>query len=105
MLVALGCGADVVVIGDPHAVPQSAELGGDFVGELLRRFAGSFRGALDFLSVLIGAGQEKSIGSEQALAARNSVTGNSRVGMPDMRPRIDVINWGRDVKSLLHVNR
>ena len=29
-------GADEVVVGEAHAVPQAAEFGGDLVGELLR---------------------------------------------------------------------
>ncbi len=48
-------GADVVVVGDAHAVPEGLEAGGDLVGELLGREAGGGSGALDFLAVLVGA--------------------------------------------------
>ncbi len=49
----------VVVVGEAHAVPEVAELGGDLVGELLRRDAGGCGGAFDLLAVLVGAGEEK----------------------------------------------
>ncbi len=52
-------GADVVVVGDAHALPEGVELGGDLVGELLRGDAGGGGGALDLLAVLVGAGEEE----------------------------------------------
>src|SRR6266498_2000289 len=95
---AVGGGADVVVVGDAHPVPQAAEFCGNFVGELLRGFTRGFGGALDLLSVLVGAGEEPSVKSHGALATCNRVARDSRVRVPDVRTGVDVVNRGRDVK-------
>src|SRR5581483_7604499 len=36
-------GADEIIVGETHAVPQRAEFRGDFVRQLLRRLAGCLR--------------------------------------------------------------
>src|SRR5581483_10191962 len=101
-LVSVRGSADEIVIGQAHTIPQRAEFAGNFVGELLRRLTGGLRGALDLLPVLIRAGQEIRIGTEHALASRNRVTRNGRIRVPDMRARINVIDWSRDVELLVH---
>ena len=61
LLVMGGGGADEVVVGDAHAVPEAFEGGGDLVGELLGWNAGGCGAALDFLAVLVGAGEEEGV--------------------------------------------
>ena len=95
-------GADEVVVGQPHPVPQRAELGGNFVGQLLRSFSRGLRRALNLLSVFVGAGEEVSIEAQHALPARNGVTRNRGIGVPDVRARIHVVDGRRDVKLLVH---
>src|ERR1700688_1517683 len=52
--------------------------------------------------MLVGAGQEIGLGPQQSLATRNRVAGYCRVRVTDMRPRINVINRGRDVEFFCH---
>ena len=103
LFVSVGRGANEVVVGEPHAVPERAELGGDFVSELLRRFSRGLRGAFDFLSVLVGAGKEIGVKAQHALAPGNGVARDGGVGMSDVRTRVHVINRGRDVKLFAHI--
>ncbi len=98
----VGGGADEVVVGQSHPVPERAELGGDFIGELLRSLSRGLRGALDLLSVLVGAGEKVGVKAHQALAPGNGVAGNGGVGVPDVRTRVHVVDRGRDVKLLAH---
>ena len=90
-------GADVVVVAEAHAVPEAAELGGDFVGEGLRGLAGLLCGALDLLAVFVGAGEEPGVVAEQAVAAREDVADDRRVGVADVGARVDVIDRRGDV--------
>src|SRR5204863_4508275 len=94
--------ANVIVVSDTHPVPQGAELGGNFVSELLRTFPCSFGSALDLLSMLVGSSQKKRIKTHHALAAGNGVAGERSVSVSDMRPGVDIINRGRDVELFLH---
>ena len=91
-------GADVVVVGDAHAVPEGAEGGGDLVGEVLRGEAGGGGGALDFLAVLVGAGEEEGVVAEEAVAAGDDVSRNGRVGVADVRARVDVVDRSGEVE-------
>ena len=52
--------------------------------------------------MLVGAGQEISLRPQQALATRNGVADDGRIRVPDVRPRIHVINRCRDVELLCH---
>src|ERR1700727_48001 len=61
LFVALFGRADEVIIRDAHPLPKIAKLRRNLVGILLRRFAGGLRGALDLLTVLVGASQEESV--------------------------------------------
>jgi hypothetical protein len=94
-------GADIVVVGDAHALPERLELGGDLVGELLRRDAGGSGGALDLLAVLVSAGEEEGVVAEQAVAAADDVGGDGGVSVADVRARVDVVNGGREVELFL----
>ena len=101
LLVAGFGGADVVVVGDAHAVPEVAELDGDLVGELLRGDSGCGGGALDLLAVLVGAGEEEGVVAEQAVAAGDDVGRDGRVGVADVRARVDVVDRGSEIELLL----
>ena len=94
-------GADVVVVGDAHALPEGAELGGDLVGELLRRDAGGCGGALDLLAVLVGAGEERGVVAEEAVAAGDDVGGDGGVGVADVGARVDVVDRGGEIELFL----
>ena len=90
-------GADEVVVAEAHAVPEATELGGDFVGEVLRRLAGGLGGALDLLAVFVGAGEEPGVVAERAVAARDDVADDRGVGVADVGARVDVIDRRGDV--------
>src|SRR5581483_5293944 len=62
-LVALGGGANEIVVGESHAVPKSPELPGHFVGKLLWSFSGSLRGPFDLLTVLVGSCEKERVGT------------------------------------------
>ena len=71
-LVALFRGADEVVVGEAHAVPQAAKLRRNLVGKLLRAGAGLCSRALDLLAVFVGPGQEPHVLTERALGGGRS---------------------------------
>ncbi len=75
-------------------------MAGDLVGELLGRDAGGCGGALDLLAVLVGAGEEKRVDAQHALAAGDGVADDRRVGVADVRTRVDVVDRRRDVELL-----
>ena len=97
-LVALLRGADEVVVAQPQPVPQPAELGGDRGGKLHRRAPGQFGGALDLLPVLVGPGQEPCVDAQRPLAPRDGVAHDGRVGVPQVRPRIHVVDRRGEIK-------
>ena len=101
---ALFGGADEVVVRDSHPLPELAEFRRNLIGVLLRRFAGGLRRALDLLTVLVGAGQEERVSAQQSLAPRNRVAGDRGVSVANVRPRVDVVNRGRDVELSRHAD-
>ena len=92
-------GADEVVVGEAQPVPQAAKLAGDGGGELLRRAPGQLGGALDLLPVLVGAGKEPGIDAQGALAPRNGVAHDGRVGVAQVRPRIHVVDGRGEIET------
>ncbi len=101
-LLVLGAGgADVVVVGDAHALPEVCEGLGDLVGELLGRDAGGGGGALDLLAVLVGAGEEEGVVTEQAVTAGEDVGHDGGVGVADVGARVDVVDRRGDVEGLV----
>ena len=101
-LVALRCGADEIVVRQAHAIPEGTEFRGNFIGELLRRFARGLGCTLDLLTVFVGAGQEPGVIPQHPVPPRDRVADNRGVGVPNVRMRIDVVDRGRDVKLLAH---
>ena len=70
------------------------------VAKLLRRAAGQLGGALDLLPVLVGAGEEPGLDAQGALAPRDRVAHDGRVGVAQVRPRIHVVDGRGEVKTV-----
>ena len=94
--------ADKIVVLDSQFVPQRPIFPGDPIHKFLGSDARCLRRALNLLPVLIGAGQEESVGAQKPLPARNRVAGNRRIRVPDVRARIHVVNRGRNVELSFH---
>ena len=99
-------GADKPVIADVHQLPQIQNAPftqDDIVHELLGSAAGFLCLVLDFLTVLVGAGEEFYIVALQAFIACHGVSCHGTVGMTDMQIGTGVINGsGNIVFSLAH---
>ncbi len=67
------------------------------VGELLRRFAGGFGGALHFLAVFVGAGDQHGVEALHALEALDGLGGHGGVSVADVGRGIDVVERSREV--------
>ncbi len=94
-------GADEIVMAEFQALKGFLEGGGVLVGPFLGGQL-PFGGRVDdFRGVFIGAGQEKDVIAFQPMIAREDIGNRRGVDMPDMRPIIDVIDRGGDVK-LVH---
>ena len=96
-------GADEAVVGDVHQLPQvedAALAADDLIDELLGGLAGGLGLLLDFLAVLVGAGQEHHVIAAQALVAREGVGGDGAVGVADVQLVRGVVDGGGDVKGL-----
>ena len=89
--------ADEVVGAVVHHADQVAERLAHLVGEGLRRQARGGGGGLDLLAVLVGTGQEMDVTAVEPLEAREHVTGERRVGMPDVGHVVDVVDRRGDV--------
>ena len=94
--------ADEIIVRNSHPLPQVPELGGNLIRILLRSFSCGFRRPLDLLPVLIRAGKKKCLCAQQSLPPRNGIAGNCRISVPNVRPRIHVVNRRRDVKLPAH---
>jgi hypothetical protein len=68
----------------------------------MRRLARSLGGALNLLTVFVGAGQKPGIVAQHAVAPGDCVADDGGVGVPNVRMRIDVVDGGRDVKLFAH---
>ena len=58
-------------------------------------------GPLDLLAVLVRAGKEEGIVAEQAVATRNDIGRNRRIGVADVGARVDVVDRGSEIELLL----
>lgn len=84
-------GADEAVVADAPIAPVALEFSADPIAVLLRGNAGIGGGALNFLPMLITAGDEHHIGSTQALETCEGVNRQSCVNAADVRAVVDVI--------------
>ena len=93
--------ADEVVVRRVDQRQQITEVLRQQVGEMLRSHA-LLRGALaDLLAVLVGAGQKEHVIAAHALVARHRISGDRRVGVPDVGHVVDVVNGRSDVEILV----
>ena len=90
-------GADDVVRFHGQVRPGLAEGGGEPVGVLARGLAGLGRGLGDLLAVLVGAGLEAHLVTAEPAEAAVGVGDDGRVGMPQVRHGVDVVDRGGDV--------
>ena len=85
-------GADVVVVGEAHAVPQAAKLARHLRRKFLRSFPGLGRRPLNLLAMLVCTGQKQHIEAAHALPARDGVRCHRCVRVAKMRPGIHVVD-------------
>ena len=95
-LVARVRGADEEVVAGADDRPQRLELGRVAIGQLLRRDPLPLRRRLDRLPMLIGPGEEEDVLPPLAHVPRQHVGSHRRVGVPEMRLRVDVVDRGGD---------
>ena len=80
-------GADELVIGGVHQIPDGLNLTGNLVNVLLRRDAGCLGLLLNLLTMLVRAGLEINVVTGHALVACDSVGQHDFVGVADVRLR------------------
>ena len=90
-------GSNEAVDTQAQFFPEVAILGRHAIDEINWRFVVIFRGALDFLAVFIGAGQEEHVETAHLFVARDSIRGDGGVRVPEMGPRVYVVNRSSDV--------
>ncbi len=91
-------GADELVVAGTDVVGSGAECRGHLVAPSFRVFSFGPGRAFHVHAVFVGAGQEKCVHAQHALAARNRVANDGGVGVPNVRPGIDVVDRRRDVE-------
>ena len=80
-------GADELVIGGVHQIPDGLNLTGNLVNVLLRRDAGCLGLLLNLLTMLVRAGLEVNVVTGHAFVACDSVGQHDLVGVADVRLR------------------
>ena len=94
----------VIVVFDVECLPKIYKLLGNPLDEFGGRDTRFRRRLLDFLAVLIGAGQKKNLLAFKLMIARDDVGQHFFVSVTDMRRRIRVIDRRCDVKRFRHAN-
>ena len=92
-------GADEIIVGNLHGLPQVLDACNHFVYILLRGDSFFFRQKLDLLTVFVCACQEHDIVTLQSLEPGHGVGHYSTVSVTYMKVRARVINWCADVIS------
>ena len=98
-LVALFGGTNEVVVAQPQLVPQPAKLARNRRGKLRGRAVRQSSRPLDLLPVLVRASEKPGFDAQSALAPRNGVADDGRVGVAQVRPRIHVVNGRGQIKA------
>ena len=93
-------GAHEVVVLDIQFRPEIPEVRAYLVDKFLRAPALLRRGLGNLVTVLVGAGEEAHILAPQLVKTGKGVADDRGIGMAEMRVGVDVINRGRDIKSL-----
>jgi len=98
------CGADKAVNAEAQIFPKFAILRRHAIDEINWRFVVILRRALDFLAMLVGAGDEGDVGGAQlaALKACERVGREHFVSVTDMRRAIAVDDCRSDVDAGVH---
>ena len=97
-------GADEAVIADVHQLPQvqHAPLSqDDVIHELLGGDPGGLGLVLDFLAVLVGAGEEHHVVALEPLEAGHGVGGHGAVGVADMELIRGIVDGGGNIEITL----
>ena len=98
-------GADELVVGDVHQVPDALDLVCDAVDELFGRLAGGLGLFFDLLAVLVGARLKAHVVALVAAEARDGVRQHDLVGVADVRLARGVGDRRGDViGSLFHAS-
>ena len=97
--------ANEIVVRDIELLPQIVIVRHDSIGQLDRQNAFFRRAALDFLPVLVGAGEEPDVVAHATAMSRDHVGGDVLVDVADVGKIVDVVNRGGDVKLLRHEGR
>ncbi len=100
-------GPDKAVVGNIHKLPKVEDAAfsrHDFVHKLLGRDAGGLCLFLDFLAVLVGAGEKHHVVALHALVARHGVGGHGAVGVTDMELVRGVIDGGCDIERSILIH-
>ena len=79
-----------------EAVTESSEHRRDLVRELNRRLLAAGRTLLHLLAVLVRPGQEEHLPAVLAVEPGDGVSGDSRVGVSEVRQAVHVVDWGAD---------
>jgi len=104
LVVTLLGGADEVVVGDVERLPEILEVAHRPVGKFARREPLGCGALLNLLSVLVGPGEEENVEPLHPFVPAHRVGGDGRVGMPDVRDVVDVVDRGGEVEALLFVH-
>ena len=94
-------GADEAVVAHVQQLPQILDGGHDLVHVFLGGHAGIGGLVLNFLAVLIGAGQEHDVVALHPLEAGQCVAGDGGVAVADVQLIAGVIDGGSDVECLV----
>ena len=97
-------GADKEVVADAHLLPEVFETVVVFVHMFLRVDSALGGGALHLLAVLVGTGQEERLVAQNLVEAGEDVRKDGRIGVPDMRGVVNVINRRCNVK-IFHMRK
>ncbi len=105
-MIVVSC-ADKAVVGDVHQLPQvenAALSGDDLIHELLGRDPCGFGLLLDFLAMLVRAGEEHHIIAAQTFISGDGVRRDGAVGVPYVQLIRRIVDRRGDIKGFLLVS-
>ena len=91
---------DELVVFYAQFGPQGLIFGGNAVHKLLRRLAGLGRGFDNLVSVFVRPREHTGIFSAHAVKTLERIRHKGGVGVPEVRPGVDIVNGGSDVEAL-----
>ena len=93
--------ADIAVVADAHTFPKLFEGLYDLINVFLWSNSRCLSFFFDLLTMLVRSGEEHNIIALHTLVSCNSIAGNGRVAVSDVRISRWVIDRGRDIKRFL----